>query len=297
MEREGKKEKFRGVRYVRRMSWIFSTPSLIVMTLFGWIPLAATFLIAFQKYHVIFGAKYVGWENFRSLFQDQPLLPTAFINTFYYCFLSIILTFMIPIIIATLLMEMRKSVIRIMMILWFIPVASMAGLIIWRWFYNVDYGFFNGILSKLGFPTLLWLNDSRLTMLCLVLPGLIMFAPGLIYIATLQSIPEELYEAAELEGCSLWQKIWYITLPRMRPIIAVMLMLSVISKLQVFDQPYVMTGGGPNYATFTIVMMIVKQAFYSMRFGLGSALTVLIFVIIMSLIILQRKLFKENIDR
>jgi len=120
---------------------------------------------------------------------------------------SIALTFLVPIFVAILLMEMRKSLIRIMMILWFIPVSSMAGIIIWKWFYNPQYGLFNGILQSLGMPTLRWLDDPNLAMICLVLPGLIMYGPGLIYIATLQGIPDELYQAAELEGASFWRKI------------------------------------------------------------------------------------------
>jgi len=219
-----------------------------------------------------------------------------FKNTLYYAGLSIGLTFLLPILIAILLMEMKRSVIRIMMILWFIPVASMAGIIIWKWFYNVQYGLFNGILTSLGLPTIRWLDDSNLAMLCLVLPGLIMFAPGLIYIATLQGIPDELYEAAELEGASFWKKIWYISLPRMRPIIAMMLILAIIGNLQVFDQPYAMTSGGPNFATYSIVMHIFLLAFQSMKFGKATALSVILFFIIMTFVIIQRKYFKEYID-
>ena len=133
-------------------------------------------------------------------------------------------------------------------------------------------------------------------MLCLVLPGLIMFAPGLIYIATLQGIPEELYEAAELEGAKFLQKVWYVTLPRMRSIIAMMLILAIISNFQVFDQPKVMTGGGPNFATYSVVMRVFDLAFEELKFGKATALAIILFFVIMTLVIIQRKYFKENID-
>ncbi|MCD6318992.1 sugar ABC transporter permease, partial [Candidatus Aerophobetes bacterium] len=154
----------------------------------------------------------------------------------------------------------------------------------------------NGILISLGLPTLRWLGDKRIAMLCLVLPGLIMYGPGLIYIASLQSIPDEFYEAAELEGCTFWQKIWHITLPRLRPLISMMLILAVINNMQVFMQPFVMTGGGPGDATRSVVMFYYKLAFENMKFGKGQAVALVLFIILAVLVYLQRKYFKENPD-
>jgi len=279
-----------------RQCLIIAAPSLIAQFIFGWLPFCAAFIVGFQKFYLFKPCVFVGLNNFKSFFYHNPMTLIIFRNTFYYAFLSIALTFIIPIIIAILLMEMKKSVIRVMMLLWFIPVASMAGIIIWKYFYNVNYGLFNGILASLGLPLLRWLNDPHLAMLCLVLPGLVMYGPGLIYIASLQSIPEELYEAAELEGAKFWQKVWHITLPRLRPIIAMMMLLAIIGKLQIFNEPYVMTGGGPSYATYTVVMHIFSTAFQSMQFGKATALSLILFVIIMILIIIQRRYFKENID-
>ena len=285
----------RGFKFVRKMGWIFSMPALVVEGIFGWFPISVAFIVAFQKFYIIRPCKYVGLDNFKFILHN-PLTLICFKNTLYYAFLSLALTFLIPIFVAILLMEMKKSTIRIMMVLWFIPVASMAGLIIWKWFYNVQYGLFNGILISLGLPTLRWLDDPKLAMICLVLPGLIMYGPGLIYIATLQTIPEELYEAAELEGSSFWQKIWHITLPRIRPIMAMMLLLAVIGAFQVFQSMFVMTGGGPNLATISLVMYLYQLAFENLRYGRATALAVILFFILMVLVTIQRKCFKENID-
>lgn len=283
------------LKYVYYVAWIFGLPYLVATTIFGWYPVATALVVAFQKFSVIRPSTFVGLDNFQYFIND-PTIYQAFRNTFYYTALRIGIVFMIPIFIAILLMEMKKSIIRVMMILWFVPVASMAGIIIWKWFYNVQYGFFNGILVTLGFSRLRWLQDKNLAMICLVLPGLIMYGPGLIYIASLQGIPEELYEAAHLEGASFWQKIWHITLPRIRPIIAMMLLLSIIGNLQVFDQPYVMTGGGPNFATYSVVMYMFDIAFEQMKFGRGTALSLILFCVIMALVIIQRKYFRENPD-
>ena len=235
----------KALKYRKKAAWLFCLPAIAANLIFGYYPLFLGFVVLFYKWPVIRPPHFVGWSNFEAVF-DDPVLTTSIINTFYFAFLKIALTFIIPIIVSIMLMEMKPKTIRIMMILWFIPMASMSGIIVWKWFYNPYYGLFNGILKILGLPLSQWLNSSRIAMLCLVLPALIMFGPGLIYIASLQSIPSDLYESAELEGASMWQKIWHITLPRLRPIIAMMLILAVIGNMQVFMQPFVMTGGGPG---------------------------------------------------
>lgn len=287
------KEK-KGSKISRKIAILFIAPCLIGITIFSWYPFFLGFLIAFQKYS-IFTTKWVGLQNFKNLFND-PMFPIVIRNTFYYAFLSIAIPFLIPIIVAILLLEMKRSVIRIMMILWFLPAGGMGSLLLLKWYYNPNYGLFNQILNWLGLPGLQWLNDPRLAMICLVLPGLIMYGPGLIWIATLQSIPDELYEAAEIEGAGLWTKIWHITLPRLRPIIAVLLLLSVIGSMQMFSQAFLMTGGGPNNATRTIVMYMYNCGFEMLKFGYGTAVAIVLFIILTIMVIIQRKLFKENID-
>jgi len=279
------------------MAWLVGGPALVVQGLFGWLPLAVGFVLAFQKFNLFKPSPFVGLANFESILLLRPLTVIAFRNTFYFAALSLGLTFLVPILVAILLMEMGKKIIRIMMLLWFIPIGGMAGIVIWKWMYNPQYGLFNGILQQLGLPTLRWLSDPNLAMICIVLPGLIMYGPGLIYIATIQGIPDELFEASELEGAGIWRKIWSITLPRLRPIISMMLILAVIGSLQVFNQPYVMTGGGPGYATVTVVMSIYQLAFESMKYGKAAALSVTLFFVTMILVVIQRKYFKENIDR
>jgi len=284
-----------GLKSMNREKWLLYLPAIVANVIFGWYPLALGIIVGFQKYYLIKPADFVGLENFRRIFYDE-MTPIVFRNTLYYTSLHIGLVFFVPIIVSILLMEMKKSLIRAMMLLWFIPTAQMAGLVIWKYFYNVNYGLFNGILTFLRLPTLGWLNDASLAMICIVLPGLIMFAPGLIYIASIQGIPDELYEASHLEGATLWQQIWYITLPRLRPIISVLLLLAIINSMQVFTQPMVMTGGGPGVTTTTVVMRFFSLAFTNLQFGLAGALAILLFILILSILIIQRKYFKENLD-
>lgn len=152
------------------------------------------------------------------------------------------------------------------------------------------------MLVALHLPPQQWLDDPKLAMFCLILPSLILFAPGLIYIAALQSIPEELYEAAELEGAGFFMKIRTVTLPRLRPIIAMMLIFSLIGSMQVFELPYIMTSGGPGYSTTTVVIHIFNLAFASYNLGKATALAIVLFFVIMALVTLQRRVYRENLD-
>jgi multiple sugar transport system permease protein len=282
-------------RYRTLAAWIFTLPALLTQFFFGWFPVLFAFTVSVQRYYFVKPPDYVGLQNFTDVAAD-PLILTAFRNTFTYAVLAIGLTFVVPIFVSILLMEMPRHTIRWMMILWFIPVASTAGIAIWKYMYHPRLGLLNGMLTSAGLPALKWLDDPNLAMLCLVLPGLILFGPGLIYIAVLQNIPDELYEAAELEGAGLFKKIGFVTLPRLRPVIAMMLIFSVIGSMQVFELPFIMTAGGPGYATTTVVMHVYNLAFNSYELGKATALAVVLFFCIMALIGLQRRFFKENLD-
>ena len=277
-------------------AWLFTLPALLMQFFFGWFPVLFAFAVSVQRYYFVKQPEYVGLQNFRDVVAD-PLVLTAFRNTAYYAVLAIGLTFIVPIFVSILLMEMPRRTIRWMMVLWFIPVASTAGIVIWKYMYHPRLGLLNGLLASAGLPALKWLDDPNLAMFCLVLPGLILFGPGLIYIAALQNIPEELYEAAELEGAGFFKKIAIVTLPRMRPVIAMMLIFSVIGSLQVFELPFIMTGGGPGYATTTVVMHVYDLAFRAYELGKATALAVVLFGFIMVLIGIQRRYFKEDLDK
>jgi len=231
--------------------------------------------------------RWVGLQNFAAIFHD-PLVGTSLLNTLYYTLLTIALTFWVPIIVSILLMEMPERIRNIMMILWFIPVPTVASTVIWKYLYDPNYGLLNAVFRALGIRHFLWLDSPHWAMFLIVLPGLIGYGPGLIYISTLQAVPQELYEAAELDGASFFRKVWSITLPSLRPIIMVMLLLSIIGSMQVFTGPYILTGGGPVFATLTAVLYIFDNAFQYLKFGYADALAILLFLILMGLVILQR---------
>ena len=285
----------KGPRYLRAAAWAFTIPGVLIQFFFGWFPVLLAFLVGFQHYYLAKPAEFVGLRNFHEVAVD-PLTPQVFGNTFYYAALALGLTFFIPIIVSILLMEMPPVVIRVMMVLWFLPVATTAGIVMWKYLYSYNLGLLNGLLVAMHLPRVKWLDDPSLAMFSLVLPGFILFGPGLVYIASLQGIPEELYEAAEVEGAGFWRKVWQITLPRLRPVIAMMLIFSVIGSLQVFEQPFIMTQGGPGYATLVAVMRVYNLAFQAYNVGKATALAIVLFFVIMAIINLQRRYFRESLD-
>jgi multiple sugar transport system permease protein len=287
--------RYRADRAGRISAWMMSLPAIVVHSLFAWLPVALAFLVAVQKYYPADVPEYVGLENFRNVFED-PLTYTVFKNTLVFAGLSLFMTFLPPIVVSVMLMELSPRAIRILMLLWFVPVANTAGIVIWKYFYNKELGLFNQILEFFSLPRLEWLDDPRLAMLCLVLPGFVLFGPSLIYISVLRTIPDDFYEAAELDGAGFWRKLWYVTLPRLRPVIAMMLIFSLIWSLQIFDLPFIMTGGGPGDATRTVALYIYDLAFANLDFGKGTALAVVFFFVVMVLVILQRVFLKEDPD-
>jgi len=293
--RENLADRASKLKYRHVSAWLFTAPALLIQFFFGWFPVLFAFVVSLQRYFFVKLPEYVGLQNFQDVAAD-PLILAAFRNTVYYALLAIGLTFIVPIFVSILLMEMSRRTIRWMMILWFIPVASTAGIVIWKYMYHPRLGLLNGLLASVHLPALKWLDDPNLAMFCLVLPGLILFGPGLIYIAAIQSIPEELYEAADLEGAGFFKKIGLVTLPRLRPVIAMMLIFSVIGSLQVFELPFIMTGGGPGYVTTTVVMHVYDLAFRAYELGKATALAVALFFFIMVLIAVQRRFFRENLD-
>jgi multiple sugar transport system permease protein len=279
----------------RREALLFSAPAFLFQLSWGWYPLLVAFIISFTNARIRGPSTFTGFESYLRVWND-PLVHQAFRVTFIYAALSIILTFLIPVFVAILLMEMPPKVMRWMMLLWFLPLSGISNAILWRYVYNRDYGLLQQIVTGLGLPPQQFLADPNWVLFWLVFPGILLFGPGLIYMATLQSIPTSYYEAAEVEGASFWRKIWTISLPRLRPIIAMMLTFSIIGSLQAFEWPLLMTGGGPGAASRTVVMYLYNLL-QNLRYADATALSIYLFIVIMTLVILFNVFFKADPDR
>ena len=179
---------------------LFVLPAVLFQLCWGWYPLVAAFLLSFTNARVRSPIAFTGLDSYLRMWHD-PLAIQAFRVTALYAGLTILLTFVVPIIVAILLMEMPRHVIRWMMLLWFIPLSVLASTLVFRYMYNTQYGIFQWVATDiLHLPPQPFLNSAAQVNFWIVFPGLLFFGPGLIYIATLQGIPRSYYEAAEIEG-------------------------------------------------------------------------------------------------
>jgi multiple sugar transport system permease protein len=278
----------------RRQLWLFLVPAFALNLVWGWYPLICAFVLSFTNARLRGDVAFTGMESYLRIGND-PLVAQAFRVTIVFAFLSIVLTFVIPILVAILLMEMPRRTMRWMMVLWFLPLSSVAGALLWRYFYNTDYGLLQWLVTSLGFEPQEFLNSSDQVLFWLVVPSLLLYGPGLIYMATLQSIPASYYEAAEIEGAGFWRKVWTISLPRMRPVILMMLMFAIIGNLQQFEWPTLMTDGGPGGAS-RMVVMYVYSMLGQLRYADATALSIYLFALIMLVVVLMRLFIREDPD-
>jgi multiple sugar transport system permease protein len=279
----------------RLEKWAFVLPAAIFQLSWGWYPVAVAFLLSFTNARPRGPIAMTGLESYTRIWND-PLTWQAFRVTAIYAVMSIVLTFMIPIFVAILLMEMKPRVMRWMMLLWFLPLSGISTTILWRYLYNAQYGLFQYIATDvLGLPSQPFLNSGDQVLFWLICPGILLFGPGLIYMAGLQGIPQSYYEAAEVEGASFFRKIWTISLPRLRPIISMTLTFAIIGSLQAFDWPQIMTGGQPGGASRTVVMYLYSLL-GSLRYADATALAIILFAVIMVLTIIYRTVFREDPD-
>ncbi|WP_395244588.1 carbohydrate ABC transporter permease [Agromyces sp. MMS24-K17] len=260
----------------------FLAPMLIVFGVFSWGPIAQAVVMSFQKTNLITTPVWVGLDNFARVLSD-PNLGTAVLNTAYFAALALLFGFPLPIIMAVLMSEVRRGK-GLYSALAYLPVVvpPVVAVLLWKVFYNASPdGVFNTILGFFGIPPQPWLQSSATAMPSLVIEATWAAAGGsiIIYLAALIAVPPELYDAAEVDGAGIWRKIWHVTLPQLRGILFIMLILQVIGTAQVFLEPYLFTGGGPNNATLTVLLLIYRYAFQNSLggdYGEATALSLML---------------------
>jgi multiple sugar transport system permease protein len=264
------------------LAYAFLAAGIICFALFSWYPLVRGVILSFQQVNFVTDPYWVGLDNFKALF-DDPLFFTAWKNTFYFTGLALVFGFILPFFIAVLLNEFRhfNGYFRALV---YLPVMlpPIVGVLLWRYFYDPGNGLFNTILRGVGLPESQWTQSSSMAMISLVLVSTWANLGGatLMYLAALQGIPGDLYEAAELDGASIWQRLRYVTFPQMRFIMLVLLLLQIIATMQVFIEPFALTGTS-NPDTITVMVLIYRYAFtVNNDFGLAAAMSVLLFVVL-----------------
>ncbi|HEV7657283.1 MAG TPA: sugar ABC transporter permease [Mycobacteriales bacterium] len=260
----------------------FLLAALLCFGFFSWFPLVRGILLAFQQNNFVIPPYWVGLDNFAHLFQD-PLFFTAWKNTVEFTGLALVLGYAVPFVVSLVLNELRhlRGFFRIAV---YLPVIlpPIVTVLLWQFFYDPGSGLFNQILSSVGLPTSQWLQSPRMVMLSLVLVSTWANMGGatIMYLAGLAAIPGDLYEAAELDGAGVWRRIWHVTLPQMRFLLVVLLLLQIIATMQVFIEPFQLTGTTDPH-TITIIVLIYRYAFaVNQDFGLAAAMSMLLFVVL-----------------
>ncbi|MEU9399082.1 sugar ABC transporter permease [Streptomyces sp. NPDC048242] len=263
-------------------AYAFLLGGLVCFALFSWYPAIRAVVIAFQKYTPGSPPEWVGTANFTHVL-DDPEFGAAWRNTLTFTLLALLLGFAVPFVLALVLNELRhaKAFFRVVV---YLPVMipPVVSALLWKWFYDPGAGLANEALRFLHLPTSNWSNgtDTALISLVIVATWANLGGTVLIYLAALQSIPGELYEAAELDGANLLQRIRHVTVPQTRFVILMLMLLQIIATMQVFTEPFVITGGGPESATVTVLYLIYKYAFLYNDFGGACALSVMLLVLL-----------------
>jgi len=273
-------------------AWIFLLPSLVGFVIFVFGATIISLLISFLDWDMLTPAKFVGLGNYLKLLKSDSFY-LVLRNTVFFVIGTVPTRVIFSLLLALVLVKnipgrtfFRSAI--------FLPVAAstVAVAMIWRWIFNADFGLLNDFLYRIGISHLpQWLIHPNWALVALIIFSVwkdVGFST-ILFMAGLEGIPQELYEAGDIDGASSWAKFWNITLPLLSPTTFFVVVINVISSFQVFDQAYVLTGGGPGNATTTIVYYVYNYAFQRFKMGYASSAAWILFAIIFVITIIQFK--------
>lgn len=280
-----------------RAAWWFVAPALLVIGVFFFLPVGAALLMSLTDFDIyaladIRNLRFVGFHNYVSLVQT-PLFWQAFGNTLYFVIVGVPLSIGVSLGMALLLHSKLARFKPFFRTALFAPVVTtlVAVAVIWRYLFNTRYGLLNYALSGVGISPIDWLGDPHWAM-----PAIIVFAVWknfgynmIILLAGLQNIPEELYEAARLDGASVRQQVRYVTLPMLSPILLLVSILTIAGYFQLFAEPYVMTQGGPLQSTVSVLYFMYEEGFKWWNLGSASSVAFVLFLVIFAITALQMR--------
>lgn len=285
-----------------RAAWLFLGPALVLLTVFFFIPVAASLLLSVTDFDIyaignLENVRFIGARNYLDLFRN-PLFWQALGNTFYFALVGGPLTVAVSLGAALLISARVARFKGFFRTVYFAPFVTtlVAVAIVWRYLYHSQYGLINYLLGWVGIGPIDWLGDPRWAM-----PAIILLAVWktfgynmLIFIAGLQSIPNDLYEAAELDGAGPLSRFWHVTLPMLAPTFLFVGVITMIGYFQLFAEPYVMTQGGPVRSTTSLVLLMYEEGFRWWRMGAAAAIAVVLFLIILLWTSVQLRLQRET---
>ena len=290
-----------GRRRARRSEWpwvlLFLGPNLFLFLTFTAFPVFYGFFLSFQKWNVIEPMQFVGLANYQRFFFEDKLTGKVVLNTLYYAVAAMPAQIALALLFAILLNQ-GISLLGLWRGVFYLPMVTSAVAIglIWKWLYAKQFGAFNALTGLAGIPRQDWLFDERLVIPAIVLTAIWTALPLKIifFLAALQSVPPELYEAASIDGANRWSKFWHVTWPLISPTTFFLCIIGIIGLLVGgFDLIWTMTKGGPLDASTTIVIHIFRNAFVYYDMGYASAMAYMLFLVILALTVIQWRLQKR----
>lgn len=279
------------------LRWLFLAPTMIGIGVFVLLPILGSLVLAFFRWDIITAPQFVGLQNFTEMATDSTV-AISFLNTAVFVVFAVLAQLTVAMLLAVLVQTRMPPWMRVFFrSTFFFPlVLSAASVsILMRYLFNESYGVINWALSLIGIPAVPWLTSTQWAMV-VVIAVYVWQNFGfsfLLFIGGLGAIPQEIYEAGAIDGATGWKKFQRLTLPLVSPTVLVASVMGIITALQVFDQPYVLTRGGPGDATRTVVMVIYESAFRELEFGRASAIGLVLMVAIMLVTAIQFRLARR----
>lgn len=288
----------RGARWKRELgAWLIMAPGLLMFGFFIWEPLAQALRLSLFEANGMRVVRFVGLANYRSVLMQPDFWP-AVGNTFMYLLWSLVIGFWLPMALAVFIHEAArgKSLYRTAV---YLPniVPSLATVFLWRYlFKSDDYGGVNMVLSLFHIPAQNWLNDAGrvIPLIVITMTWKGAGATALLYLAGLQGINPELYEAAIIDGANVKQRVFHVALPQLYNLARTLLILQVIAVFQILYEPLVMTNGGPNNASVSLMQLVFRYAFEKFDYSRASAVSVMIAFMLIALTLIYHKVNREK---
>jgi multiple sugar transport system permease protein len=291
-----------GVRGQTLAGWMFVAPALSLIGLFFFVPVTAGLVLSITDFDIYAiaspaTARFVGLGNFAAVLND-PVFWIALRNTMFFVLVGGPLTVAISLAAAVLVNSKLARAPAFFRSLYFVPVVTtlVAMAVVWRYLYHPRYGLLNHVIGLVGLGPIDWLGDPHLAM-----PAIVILSVWkkfgynmLILLAGLRTIPDELYEAARLEGAGWWASFRHVTLPNLAPTFLFVSVMTMIEQFQLFAEPYVMTQGGPLKSTTSIVLLMYEEGFRWWRMGHAAAIAFVLFAIMLVATMVQLRLQKEQ---
>lgn len=283
--------------------YFFIAPAIILLTLFSLLPIFIALIISFTDIDLAGLAdwstiNFVGLQNYKNIFSD-PIFIKSIYNTLFYVLFGVPFVIICSLGIALLINFGKSPIFKVFRMIFYMPSITnvVAIAVVWSYLYNPQFGLFNYVLKLLHLPPVPWLQDSITAKISLILLALwrAIGVNMIIFLAALQGIPKTYYEAAQLDGANTWKQLTKITIPLLRHAIFFVSITTMIGWLQFFEEPFIMTKGGPLDSTTSIALFIYRNGFQLSKFGYAAAGSFILFIAIIVITIIQFKLQRNKV--